>query len=307
MKKNIFGHIQVFGEVGIFYNENTAKFVGFPKLIATFGKVADRRQLLLDLGVIQGRNNKGLTSNKKLCKQELANEILFNAGAAAGHYFDVNDMDMFNNFDFPEKSFSKLRPEVMLQDSDRVVKLLTDNIGDLTGTGVTIISIAKIETAKDKFIAIMGVPIITRKAKSLVTKQISAVDKETFKIIRKELSNEMKVFLTSDPVLFNKFKKVIEITSEGAHTHRAPKVITAPVVVTAIHHLTEEPLVGISGKFVGNKTTFTTDVNGTFIAALPLGAGLGKLVGVDFVAQSFAFTLTAEGYTIIIRMIPTGI
>ena len=38
-----------------------------------------------------------------------------------------------------------------------------------------------------------------------------------------------------------------------------------------------------------------------------LGAGMCKLVGVDLVANSFAFTLTEVGYSIIIRMVPTGV
>jgi len=262
---------------------------------------------LHDLGIIQGRNNKGLTANKKTLKQLTANEILFNAGAAAGYYFSKKDMDSFNNLNFPAKSFPKKRPEVVLQTADFVIKFLTENIGDLAGTGVTIDSIAKIADARDKFKDVMNIPIITRKLKANVIKEIARVDKETFEIIRKELSNEMLVFMISDPKLYNDYLKVIEITNEGAHSHRAPKVITAPVNVSAVHDLTGEPVEGVSGKFVGIKTTFITDAEGKFTAQVPLGAGLCKLVAVDFNGESFAFTQTLEGYNITIRMVPSGV
>ena len=103
------------------------------------------------------------------------------------------------------------------------------------------------------------------------------------------------------------YLKVIDITNEGTHKHNTPKVITADVTVTAIHDLTEEPIEGITGKFVGLATTYTTDINGMFTAKHKLGAGMCKLVGVDLVANSFAFTLTEAGYSIIIRMVPTGV
>jgi len=302
-----FEHDAVFGQVGTFYLTFKDKFEEYPNLQKTFGKIADNHQLLHDLGIIQGRNNKGLTANKKTLKQLTANEILFNAGAAAGYYFSKKDMDSFNNLNFPAKSFPKKRPEVVLQTADFVIKFLTENIGDLAGTGVTIDSIAKIADARDKFKDVMNIPIITRKLKANVIKEIARVDKETFEIIRKELSNEMLVFMISDPKLYNDYLKVIEITNEGAHSHRAPKVITAPVNVSAVHDLTGEPVEGVSGKFVGIKTTFITDAEGKFTAQVPLGAGLCKLVAVDFNGESFAFTQTLEGYNITIRMVPSGV
>ena len=307
MNKPNFEHDAVFGQVGTFYLANKEKFVDYLNIQKTFGKIADNHQLLHDLGIIQGRNNKGLTANKKTLKQLLANEILFNAGGASGYYFSKKDMDSFNNLNFPAKSFPKKRPEVVLQTADYVITFLTENIGDLTGTGVTADSIAKIADARDKFKDVMNIPIITRKSKANVTKEIARVDKETFQIIRKELSNEMLVFMISDPKLYNDYLKVIEITNEGAHSHHAPKVITAPVNVTAIHDLTGEPVEGVSGKFIGLKTTFITDAEGKFTANVPLGAGLCKLVAVDFNGNSFAFTLTLEGYSIIIRMVPAGV
>ena len=259
------------------------------------------------MGIIQSRNNKGIATQKKTLKQLVANEILFNAGAAAGYYFSKKDMDNFNNVNFPAKSFSSKRPEVILQIADSVIKLLNDNILLFVGTGITIATIAKLTDARDKFKLVMNAPIMTRKAKTAVTKEISRVDKETFQIIRKELNNEMLVFMISDPKLYNDYIKVTEITNEGVHKHNAPKVITAEVTVTAIHDVTEEPLEGITGKFVGKATTYTTDINGIFTAKLKLGAGMCKLVGVDLVANSFAFTLTEAGYSIIIRMVPIGV
>ena len=150
MKKKIFEHIEVFGQVGTFYDTNIEKFVEFPNIIKTYDKIAYNRQSLLDMGIIQARNNKGLTVKKKTLKQLVANEILFNAGAAAGYYFNIKDMDSFNNLNFPAKSFPKKRPEVVLQTADAVIKFLTENIADLNGTGVTLETIAKITDAKKK-------------------------------------------------------------------------------------------------------------------------------------------------------------
>jgi hypothetical protein len=307
MLRKIFEHIQVYGGVGTFYDENTGKFTLYPKTIASFGKVAANRQILLDLGIIHSRNNKGIALNKKTYKQELINEILFNAGAAAGHYFDLNDMDSFNNFNFPVKSLIRKRPEAIIQIADRVKQMLTDRILDLGGTGITLVTIGKITTTRDKYFEIMHLPTITKKSRALVTKEIARVDKLTFVILRKELSNLMKVFLVSDTPLYNGFIKSLEITNEGVSSRRAPAIVTADVEVSVIHDLTEEPLEGISGKFVGMATTFTTDINGKFTAKQHLGAGLCKLVGVNFVANSFAFTLTETGYSIIIRMMPVAV
>ena len=307
MNKTDFEHDAVFAQVGTFYDANIDKFVLYPNIIKTYAKVALNHQTLHDLGIIQARNNKGLTVKKKTQQQLLANEILFNAGAAAGYYFSKNDMDNFNNLNYPAKSFPGKRPEVVLQIADAVVKLLTDNIADLAGTSVTLLTIAKISDERDKFKEVMNIPIITRKSKTNVTKEIARIGKETFEIIRKELNNEMLVFMISDPKLYNDYIKVTKITNEGVHKHNTPKVITADVTVTAIHDVTEEPLEGITGKFVGLATTHTTDINGMFTTKHKLGAGMCKLVGVDLVANSFAFTLTEVGYSIIIRMVPTGV
>ncbi len=304
MLRKTLGHIQVYGETGTFFDLNTGKFTSYPKIIASFDKVAVNRQTLLDLGIIQARNNKGIAVNKKTFKQELINEILFNSGAAAGHYFDVNDIDMFNNFNFPVKSLIKKRPEVLIQIADRVIQMLTDKILDLSGTSITLITIGKITTARDKYYEIMNMPNVTKKARAVVTKEISRVDKETFVILRKELSNLMKVFIVSDAPLYNGFIKTLEITNEGVSTHRAPAVLTSDVTVKTIHDLTEEPVVGIIAEFEGNATIFTTDINGMFTAKQPYGELLCKLVGVNFVANSFTFNNTEAGYTITIRMVP---
>jgi len=307
MNKTIYGHIVVFGEMDTFYVTNEGKFELYPNIKNSFLKIGTNNQILHDLGIIQKRNNKGITANKKKFKQLVANEILFNAGSAAGHYYNLNDMDNFNNLNFPVKSLIRKRPEVVLQIADYVIKFLTDNIADLSDTSVTIASIANLKNARDKFKGIMNTPNITLKAKTTVTKEIARIDKETFQIIRKELNNEMLVFIVSDAGLYNDYIKLTKITNEGAHKHNAPKIITAEVTVSVIHDLTGEPIEGVTGKFVGKKTTFITDVEGKFTAIIPLGAGLCKLVAVDFVAQSFAFTLTEEGYSIIIRMVPVGV
>ncbi len=307
MKKQTYAHIVVFGEIDTFYVTNEGEFVLYPNIKKSFLKIGTNNQRLHDLGIIQNRDNKGLAANKKISKQLLANEILFNAGSAAGHYYNLNDMDNFNNLNFPAKSFSKKRAEVVLQKADYVIKFLTDNIADLTDTSVTVASIAKLKIARDKFKDIMNIPIMTRKAKTNITKEIERIDKETFQIIRKELNNEMLIFMISNPGLYNDYIKITKITNEGAHKHNTPKIITAPVTVSAIHDLTGEALEGVTGKFVGKKTTFITDAEGKFTANIPLGAALCKLVAVDFIAQSFAFTLTEEGYSIIIRMVPVGV
>ena len=307
MKKQTYEHVAVYGQVGTFYDENLDKFTTYPNIIKSFTKISNNRQTLLDLGIIQNRNNTGIAANKKTSKQLVANEILFNAGAAAGHYFNLNDMDNFNNLNFPAKSFPRKRSEVVLQIADYVINFLTDNIADLSDTSVTVASIAVLKNARDKFKDIMNSPIMTRKAKTTITKEIARIDKETFQIIRKELNNEMLVFMVSDANLYNDYIKITKITNEGTHKHNTPKVITAPVTVSAIHDLTGEPVDGVIGKFVGKRTTFITDADGKFTSIQPLGAGLCKLVAVDFNVESFAFTLTEEGYSIIIRMVPTGV
>ena len=44
----------------------------------------------------------------------------------------------------------------------------------------------------------------------------------------------------------------------------------------------------------GNATIYTTDINGMFTAKQPYGERLCKLVGVNFVANSFTLTNTAQ-------------
>ena len=307
MKKSVLGHMDVYVMVDKFHLDNIPKFTAHANITATFGKIESNHTLIHDLGAIQSRNNKGLTADKKTNKQILAKQILLNSGVAAAYYSDKNNMDMFENFNFPPKSLARQRPEILLQTTDRVILLLTDNLLELAGTGITTATIADITTARGNFIAATKEPSASRKARTVITSRINKIDKETFQLIRKELSNQMLIFIISDPVLYANYLKVIDITAEGTHKHNKPKVITAEVTVNAIHDVTEEPLEGITGKFVGKATTYTTDVNGLFKAKHPLGAGLCKLVGVDFGAKSFAFTLTEAGYSIIIRMIPTGV
>ncbi len=307
MKKTILGHMDVYNLVDKFYDDNLAKFTTHPNIIATFGKIKTNNKDLHDFGVIQTRNNKGLTENKKTTKQILAINILLNAGVAAAFYANNGNTDLFNNFNFPPKSFPRTRPETMLQIADRVIDSLTTNLLQLAGTGVTTISIAAIATARDNFIAAMKEPAATRKAKAVVTKQISVLDKATFKIIREELSNQMLIFIVSEPDLYANYLKVIDITAEGVHKHNTPKVLTSDVTVQAIHDLTEEPVVGIIAEFEGNATIYTTDINGMFTAKQTYGEHLCRLVGVNFIANSFTFNNTAAGYTIIIRMVPTGV
>ena len=306
MNKTIISHLAVYDELKLFYSDNKIKFIPYPHIVSIYDNVEENRTTIQTLGTEQGKKNLGIAQDKNSARLSLILNVLQNAGPAASYFFKQKDMTNYNDIFFPDYILKRMKPEILLSSASIVIDLCTINVIVLTGTGVTTGTIGKLSDAKDLFDPQKNAPDSKKKTKSILTKKISILDKATFEIIRKELNQAMLIFMTSDEEFYNDYIKLTQITNPPTRKRKS-KIIKATVTVIAIHDLTSELLDGISIKFAGIKGTLITNTDGAITAELPLGAQLGKAVGVDFEKNNFVFTLTIDGLTITIRMIPTGV
>ena len=306
MNKNTYMHYTILCELHKFYETNVSKFTTYSLIIALFGLLELNRLILHDLGVDQGQDNTGSTVDKKLDKIALAGAIIEISDPMAAYYKNKKDLASYELMNFTEAKLIKMRPEKILQVSDAVKKFYNEHILELDGTGIKSAFMTKLEEKNTAFNSKANLPNELIKARTIITKYITKIDKEDTDIITTQLNRAMKVFKTSDPLLFDSYTKLAEITHEGVHYHNII-VTKAPVSLSVVHDLTGEPLAEIPVKFSGIKGTFKTNAEGKILVNLPLGAYLGKIAFIDFIAQSFSFTLTEEGYELIIRMVPVGI
>ncbi len=306
MKKGVYIHYAILSNLKTFYATYILIFVAYPFLITLFLLLESKRVLLHDLGVAQGSDDTGIAEKKYMFRVELVDKFQEVAEPMAALYKNRKDMENYRKMKFWRSNLIKARPEKLLQVVDGVIVYCGDNTADCTEAGNTTAKIATLQTARDNFAPYANLSNTTKKLKKGVTAKINAIDVEVGDILNNQLDGAMKAIKDLHPAAYAEYLLIVEPIREGVHSHNTI-VAKAPFRLTAVHDVTGEPVADAPLKISGVKGTFTTDANGIILANLPLGAYVGKIAFIDFVAQSFSFTLTADGIVLIIRLVPVGV
>ncbi len=287
-----------------YYKKYKVKIDIYTYLTILYGQIETNRQLLLPLGGKQGTDDTGIAEETSEAKIALVLEILQNAGPAASKFHHLGKKALSILLSFSYSDLIRMRPEILIQTSNTVVNTCTTNITDLTGTGVTIISLAKVTDAKEAYQPEVNASRIAIRDKTVVTVDISATISENQDIINNQLKGGMMVFMVTEKTMHAEFLKMIELPHEGVHSHHAPQGPKAIITINAVNDENSETLENVSVKIVGTRKTFKTDSSGMLAANILLGPGMGKAEKEGFVLQNFVFTLTDKGLVITIRMVP---
>ena len=306
MKRGVYIHYAILSNLKKYYATNKLLFIAYPLIIVLFLLLETKRVLLHDLGVGQGSDDTGIAEKKQIFRIELVDIYLNISDPLAGLYKSRKDMENYRKLKTTRSKLLKARPEKLLQDTDALLKCCSENTEDCTEAGITTTKISNLGAARLNFDTYANLPNTTKKLKTGLTSKINVIDIDVADILTNQLDGAMKAIIDDEPQAYSDYTLIVEPIREGAHSHNNI-VAKAPVSITAVHDLTGDLLAEIPFKFSGIRGTFKTNAEGNLIANLPLGAYLGKVAFIDFVPQSFSFTLTAEGYMLTIRMVPVGV
>jgi len=252
-------------------------------------------------------DNSGIAQGKQVDRVTLTNEILINANTAASCLNKAGNLAKAKKLKISRSALNRMTADELNAFAIMVVSECTLLLTVLVGSGVTALTLAKITTAKNVFYNEKDEPITKIKSNATINEEIDVLDNTNQVIIRDELKGAMMFYMDSDPVMYSEFLRMTKAPKVGVRKPTGKRIVKFEVSVQLLHDLTSEPIKYGVVKFVNVRGSFITDENGMTKAMLPLGGQLGKVVAVDFINQNFVFTQTEAGYSIIIRMIPTGV
>ncbi len=307
MNKGLNNNLKVYAFLNAFYIKYKAK-LDLNIMIAAFFVTIELNRGELEILIPQSTgDNSGIAKGKKVDRVRLTNEILKNANTAASCLHNAGNLAMAKKLKITRSALNKMTADELNAFAIMVVSECTLLLTDLVDSGVTALTLAKITTAKNLFYTEKDEPTAKIKSNATINEEIAVLDNTNQVIIRDELKGAMMFYMDSEPVMYSEFLKMTKAPKVGVRKPTGKRAIKFEASVQLLHDLTSEPIMYGVVKFVNVRGSFITDENGMAKAMLPLGAQLGKVVAVDFITQSFVFTQTEAGYSIIIRMIPTGV
>ena len=307
MNKGNYLHMKQYDMLHTFYVKFKVKIDVIVFIATLFGVIEANRIKISLFGTKQGTVDTGIAEETSVLKIALAKAIRKNAGPATGKFKSLGKFKLATQLKISYAKMLKMRPEKLIEIANMVVATLTINIADLTGTGVTVATIATISDAVVAYTPEADASQAAIKSKTVVTENIKNAIIENSEIINNQLKPGMEIFMDTEADMYAEFLKDVELPHEGTNSKRAPAVPKAEVTLTFIHDLTEEPLVDVVTKFLGTRGSFTSDENGVIKAKLPLGDQLAKIISVDMLNKNYPFNLTEAGLVAVIRLIPTGV
>ena len=306
MKKGVYINYAILSNLKTYYAANILIFVAYPFLISLYLLLESKRVALHDLGIDQGSDNTGIAEKKYVFRIILVDTFLNITEPLAAYYKSKNDLENYRKLKFTRSQLLKARPEALLEIVDGVIAFCPLHQADCTTVGITAGKLAKLTADRNNFEPYANLPKKTIKLKKGITTKINTLNTEVSDIITFQLDGAMRAIIDDEPQAYSDYTLITEPIREGVHSHNII-VAKAPVNFKAIHDLTGEPVADAPFKISGIKGTFTTNAEGKIMANLPLGVYICKIAFIDFVPQSFTFTLTAEGIELTIRMVPVGV
>jgi hypothetical protein len=306
MRKGVYIHYAILGKLKTYYATYILLFATYPFIITLFLLLEAKRVLLHDLGIDQGSDDTGIAEEKYIYRVELVDAFINITDPLAALYKYRKDMENYRKMKFVRGKCIKARPEKLLQDVDGAIAFCGLNTPDCTEAGIIPGKITNLSAARNKFAPYADLPNTTKKLKKGVTAKINAIDIEVTDILNNQLDGAMKAIKDTQPQAYSEFTLIVQPIREGVHSHNII-VDKYPVTFTAVHDLTGDPVANVPIKITGISGSFTTGVDGKAFANLPLGVYVGKITYIDFIAQTFTFTVTEAGVELTIRLVPVGV
>ena len=306
MRKGVYIRYSILCKLKTYYATNILLFATYPFIITLFLLLEAKRVLLHDLGISQGSDDTGIAEEKMMYRIELVDNFIDITEPLAALYKYKKDLVNYRKMKFVRGKCIKARPEKLLQDVDGAITFFGLHTADCTETGITTGKITNLTAFRNKFAPYADLPNTAKKIKKGVTEKINAIDIEVADILANQIDGAMKAIKDTQLQAYSEFALILEPIREGIHSHNIilPKF---PVAFTAVHDLTGDPVEKVPIKVTGIKGSFTTDIDGKAFANLPLGVYVGKITYIDFIAQTFTFTVTEAGVELTIRLVPVGV
>ncbi len=307
MNRGINNRLKIYALLNAFYIKYKA-IIDLNIMIMAYYIAIELNRVELELLIPQATgDNSGIALGKQVDRVTLTNEILKNSNTASSCLHKAGNLAMAKKLKITRSALNRMTADELNAFAIMVVSECTLLLTVLVGSGVTALTLAKITTAKNVFYNEKDEPITKIKSNATINEEIDVLDNTNQVIIRDELKGAMMFYMDSDPVMYSEFLRMTKAPKVGVRKPTGKRIVKFEASVQLLHDLTSEPIKYGVVKFVNVRGSFITDENGMTKAMLPLGGQLGKVVAVDFINQNFVFTQTEAGYSIVIRMIPTGV
>lgn len=215
---------------------------------------------ILDLQIIQEKDNSGSTIRKSELRTSLENAILDVVHATVAHALLINDPDLLTAVDYSTRDLQLARDSALLGIASVVYDSAWPIRVALAARHITEADITLVSTLRDQFLALIPEP-----RTNIVLTMTATVDLKN-KIIEMDallrfIDRVILMFKKANPGFIENYKGVREIIDLGPrHTGKQVGRITG----TVLQAVTLIPLQNALVEVIGQKRSTKTDTNGHF-------------------------------------------
>lgn len=191
-------------------------------------------------------------------------------------------------FNYTLSDIQKVKDDTIASFCNHRYALVSANIATMADYGITPTMLTAWATAISAYEAIIGTPRAARVAKSVYTSSLSNLFRETNALIKDTLDPLMITFRTSDPDLYNGYRRArIIIDRRGQNTGSISGTVTTST--------DSSPISGAQLTISGRPTSVTTGPDGIFrFGSLAAGTYTVKCTCPGFLPADKSITITSS-------------
>jgi hypothetical protein len=219
---------------------------------ATYTQYTGKVTLIEQNRDAQMANSKGVTTEKNVKRNALAEKALFMVNRIRSYATVTANNELLESVHFTQSSFDKSRDTDIVGIVDIIIAKANANVTALATYGVTAALITDLQTALTAYSGYIAKPrTVTTQTKN-ATENLAVLFKEVNEILTKRLDLDIEVFKTSKPDFYSQYKtaRIVIATSGSA------MAVKGEITVNG----TGEPLKNVM-------LTFTPTTNGALKAA----------------------------------------
>jgi len=156
-------------------------------------------------------DNTGYTENKKLAKQELANNIVNITASICSFAVDTGKNELYNEFKTPISKVKIMSDIDIVNYAKTVVAGAKKYKTELKQYNVTAEEIANLTNKTSEYENILLIPAQERKEKKVATANIKKLITETLQLLKRSIDNDMMHYKDSEADLYNQYINMREI------------------------------------------------------------------------------------------------
>lgn len=175
-----------------------------------------------DASETQELNMKGAALDKRFKRDAMTQKTIVMAHALFAYAEDTNDIVLREKANLSEHDLTKKRDAIVAQLCQGISNLATALGAGLVDYGVTAAEITGLQSAIDKYVAVVTAPRNATTVRKGATAEINTLMKDSMKILNNRMDKLMSEFKESKPNFYQEYFDARIIVDSGARTQERP-------------------------------------------------------------------------------------